>query len=339
MKLGTVWVFLLLILLITAEPVGAQETTTENVAPLQLQGGDGSIAKPPATVELAPGDRWMLICCGLPGDEVHREKLTMAVEWIVDATEPVFQVAPNRLRVLVGDDEMAGALNASKVKPDICTAEETASSLRALAEQIQPNDSLWIIFMGHAQLYAGRSTFNIKGKDFDAKDLAKWLAPVQCRERVFMLTMPVSGFWIKPLRAPKTVLITATDADFEFTGTEMPYALANVVSGNSENALKDIDQDGSVSVLDLYLATCLEVHSTFKNLDRLQTEHAQIDDNGDGTARELQQPYLPVETPEGEVPAKPIAIKKVTTANSDGDFASKLKLIPPTTVPRNENVE
>ncbi|MDX1928861.1 MAG: hypothetical protein SFV81_20185, partial [Pirellulaceae bacterium] len=150
----------------------------------------------------ATGHRWMLICCGLPGDDMHRERLTTAVARIVGATEPVFEVPSNRLRVLVGDETMADALKDLSVRPDVCTAEETAASLQALAKQIQPNDSLWIICLGHAQLYAGRSTFNVKGKDFDASELSKWLAPVQCRERIVMLTMPVSGFWIKPLRGP-----------------------------------------------------------------------------------------------------------------------------------------
>ncbi|MDX1930341.1 MAG: hypothetical protein SFV81_27700, partial [Pirellulaceae bacterium] len=121
-----------------------------------------------------------------------------------------------------------------------------------------------------------------------------------------------------------------TAADYEFTGTEMPYALANVLSGNSEQALDDIDQDGQLSLLDLYLSTCLEVHTVFKDLEKLQTEHALLDDNGDGIAREVQQPYLPIETPEGDVPPKPAASQRVSTANGDGDFARTLRLLKPT---------
>jgi hypothetical protein len=281
----------------------------------------------------------MLVCCGLPGDDDHREKLTTALKRIVSATGPVFEVAPSRLQVLVGDEVMAEALKDSKVSTETCTGEEIAESLKVLGKQVQANDSIWVIFLGHAQLYSGRSTFNVKGKDFDATELAKWLAPVQCRDRVLMFTMPVSGFWIKPLRGPRTVVISATDADFEFTGTEMPYALASVVSGNSEHALDDVDQDGSVSLLDLYLATTLEVHSTFKSMERLQTEHAQIDDNGDGVGCELQEPFLPKEPTEGDAPTKPVAVKRIPSANSDGDFARTLKLAKPARVPSEVTTE
>ena len=120
------------------------------------------------------------------------------------------------------------------------------------------------------------------------------MAPIQCRERVIMLTMPVSGFWLKPLRAPNTVLISATEADLEITATEMPYALADVVSGGEqEQALEDIDGDGQLSLHDLYLAVSLEVHGRFKSMERLQTEHSRLDDNGDGVGKEIQISYLP----------------------------------------------
>lgn len=328
----------LLLIAILVHPVAAQEAI-EEIKPasrtlLQLGGANDSTAiqSDAPKVESPSGNRWMLICCGLPGDETHREKLTTAVESIVNSAETVFNVPSDRLRVLIGDEDMPNTIKDSKKELEICTAETVAASLSSLAKQVQPNDSLWVIFLGHAQLYSGRSTFNVKGKDFDAPEFSKWLVPVQCRERVLMLTMPVSGFWLKPLRGPKSVLISATDADFEFTGTEMPYALARVVSGKSEQALEDIDQDGSISLRDLYIATCIEVQLTFKGMQRLQTEHAQLEDNGDGVGREIQEPYLPVEAPEGDVPAKPVAIKRIITTNSDGDFARTLTLVSPVSV-------
>ncbi len=148
-----------------------------------------------------------------------------------------------------------------------------------------------------------------------------------CREQVFLLTFPVSGFWLRPLRAPHRVAISATEPDLEFTGTEMPYDLADVAAGKGTHAkLKDIDGDDSISLLDLYLATALEVHGRFKALERLQTEHAQLDDNGDGKGSELQFPYLPEEPDPSEEPKRddPPSVpsreppKTVTNPNLDG---------------------
>lgn len=171
--------------------------------------------------------------------------------------------------------------------------------MHELSEKVSPDAGCWIVLLGHAHLYASSSQFNVLGPDFDQEQFAAWAMPLACREQVFLLTMPISGFWIKPLAAKSRVIISATEADLEFTGTEMPYALGDLLVGQGEHQnLEDIDRDGSLSLLDLYLAVNLEIHGRFKAIDRLQTEHAQLDDNGDGRGSELQQPYLPVEDEE-----------------------------------------
>ena len=76
----------------------------------------------------------------------------------------------------------------------------------------------------------------------------------------------------------------------------MPYALTDLLAGDGEHAsLEDVDGDGSVSLLDLYLSVNLEIHGRFQALERLQTEHASLDDNGDGRGSEVQLAYMPVE--------------------------------------------
>ncbi len=280
------------------------------------------------------GDRWLVLLCGLPGDGDHRERLTGAVENIAASAESVFHVSPERVKILVGDEAMVDSLKGTLPDTGICDRDSVAELLQKTGKRIKPQDSCWFILLGHAQLYAGRSTFNVQGRDFDASELSKWIEPIQCNERVFLLTMPVSGYWLKPLRGPKTVLIAATEADLEYTATEMPYALADVVSGRQETqALEDIDEDGQLSLFDLYLAASLEVHARFKTMERLQTEHSQLDDNGDGIGKELQTPFLPSEEEDvaKREPKKPT--KTPLTVNSDGDYSKSISIgKPPTRV-------
>lgn len=241
-------------------------------------------------------NRWLLLCCGLPGDQPHRERLTGACENIITASHRVLGVPPDQLQVLVGDDEMRDALSDQALEVGVCNSESVANALQQLSEKVQPEDSVWVMLLGHAHLYNGRSQFNVLDADFDQKQFSQWAEPIKCNEQVFWLTMPVSGFWIKPLAAPSRVVISATEADLEFTGTEMPYALADVLAGEGQDqSLEDVDQDGSLSLLDLYLATNLEVADRFRSIDRLQTEHGQLEDNGDGRGSELQERYLPVD--------------------------------------------
>ncbi|MGN6547455.1 MAG: hypothetical protein ACTHK7_20550, partial [Aureliella sp.] len=216
-------------------------------------------------------NRWLVVLCGLPGDQLHRERMTQAARQIVAAAEPVLLVSKERVKVLAGDDEMAQAVSQSAGPVDVCTAESMEALFRSLGEQIAAEDACWVISIGHAQLFGNRSTFNVQGPDVDAERFARIVAPLKCGQRVFVLTMPLSGLWVKPLKGPESVCIAATEAGPELTATEMPYALADILAGKpAHQSLTDIDEDGAVTLLDLYLAVSLEVHQRYKALERLQ---------------------------------------------------------------------
>lgn len=329
----------------------------------------GCISLPAIAEELfvfrAPTDqssatkRRLLICCGLPGDQGHREQMTEACKKLIESSKAALGVSPEHLRVLAGDEEMQAALLSDHDQVDLCTRESIQKTLTEAAKDLAPTDAYWLVMIGHSHPYGAESQFNISGRDINQSDFAKWVNAIECREQVFWLTQPISGFWIKPLARPGRVIVTATEADLEFTGTQMPYALANVLSGDAENqTLEDIDGDGSLSLLDLYLATNLEITLWFRGIDRLQTEHAQLDDNGDGRGSEVQERYLPAEPeeeqdedepeeddedeqddPAGEEPlVEPVAVDKpplIQSMNLDG-FRSRYILLPsPVTAEKN----
>ena len=282
--------------------------------------------------DYSPPERWLLLCCGLPGDDAHRERLTEACQKILAAAQPVLGVAPEHLKCLAGDERMRDALVDHADQLGVCTKQTVADSVEKLIQQVGTDEGCWIVLLGHASLYQGRSQFNVSGPDLDQDQFASWVRPLACREQVVWVTLPVSGFWIKPLKAESRVVISATEADFELTGTEMPYALADVMAGQGEHQrLIDVDQDGSLSLLDLYLATTLEITSRFRSQERLQTEHAQLDDNGDGRGSELQQAYLPAKKEDAEAS---IDETEVPTGDKSGATASE-----PPTVIMNQNLD
>ena len=249
----------------------------------------------------SPTKRHVLICCGLPGDDRHRELMTEACQRLIGASKQRLGVAETDLVVLAGDEEMQEALRPEHPEVGVTTRESLEETLKNTASTLTPSDGFWCFLIGHSHPYGAESQFNVLGKDINQSDFAQAAMPIECREQVFWLTQPISGFWIKPLSRPGRIVISATEADLEFTGTEMPYALAAVLSDESENvAFDDVDGDGVLSLLDLYLAANLEVTGRFRAIDRLQTEHAQLDDNGDGRGSEVQQPYLPAEPEEEE---------------------------------------
>ncbi len=240
-------------------------------------------------------NRWVLIACGLPGDDVHRPRLTEACRQIMAGAQSVLGAKPEQIRVLAGDEAMRKELATDAIDVGVCTKDSMPKTLAELGKLAKQEDGCWVFLLGHSHLYGLESQFNVSGPDFHQEEFAQWAESLHCQEQVFWLTMPVSGFWIKPLANDSRVIITATEADLEFTGTEMPYVLGNhLTAGGEYYQLEDVDEDGTLSLLDLYLGVNLEIDATFKTLDRLQTEHAQLEDNGDGRGKEVQQTYLPV---------------------------------------------
>jgi hypothetical protein len=155
-----------------------------------------AMASAQEAAEVMPGNRWLVLLCGLPGDQGHRERLTSACEKIIAAAEPVLGAAPGRVRVLTGDEEMQTAL-ADKAN-GICTKESMTQLMLDLSQAIPNNDACWVIVLGHAHLYDNQSQFNIVDKDIDQTDFAAIMKPLACAEQVYWITTPVSGFWIKP---------------------------------------------------------------------------------------------------------------------------------------------
>lgn len=296
---------------------------------------DVAIAKQVDGLADGSANRWMVVLCGLPGDDEHRTRLTDAVRKLITSAPAVFQFDKSRMRVLAGDETMRSEIADTFSETGICTRESVATVLESLGSDIAPSDTCMLFLLGHAQLYEARSTFNVQGIDFDGTELASWMKPIQCLNRVFWITTPVSGFWLKPLSGPCTTVISATEPDLEFTATEMPYALADIVAGsNGAQPLNDIDEDGKLTMLDLYLAVNLEIHQRFRTAERLQTEHAQLDDNGDGIGKELQADFLPSdESPENTTASTPKPrVRATQTVNSDGDFSSTILIsVPPST--------
>ena len=150
-----------------------------------------------------------------------------------------------------------------------------------------------MIVLGHGHYDGRHSYLNIPGPDLDERAFAKLFEGLKAREQVFFITTAASGFFFKPLAATGRIVITATEADQEVNETLFPHALADVLAAPPEGI--DRDKDGKISVFELYLAVVADVMKRYVADENLPTEHAKLDDNGDGHGSELQESYLPPE--------------------------------------------
>jgi len=206
------------------------------------------------------------------------------------------------------------------------TREEIETEVAELREATKPQDTLWVVVIGHAHYDGKHSHFNIPGPDINEQEFGKLFAGLEAREQVFFIGIPASGFYIKPLSAKGRVVISATEADLEVNETLFPLSLAEVLANPPEAADFDVDHDGRRTLFDLYIVLARNVAQRYTDEELLATEHSLLDDNGDGRGTELQIDYLKVEqggrAKEGQ---RPPLIRE----NADGALSMRISLPPP----------
>jgi hypothetical protein len=279
------------------------------------------------------GTRRALIVCGLPGDDEHRTLYAEAVEKLHKALTGRYGFEPGEVLVRFGAEKQDGdgpALAGSRGLSDRAGIEADVADVR---RRLGPDDTLWVIVLGHGHLDGRRAHLNLPGPDLDDRAFGKLFDGLKCREQVFLITTSASGFFLKPLSAPGRIVITATEADQEVNETVFPLALADALASPPEGI--DRDKDGSISVFELYLAVVTDVLNRYLTDEDLPTEHAQLDDNGDGRGSEVQQSYLPPELggPSEKEKEKSKGKEKKIGPKDDGALASKVRVDRPA-VPR-----
>jgi hypothetical protein len=233
-----------------------------------------------------------LIVVGLPGDGEHEKHFADIAQrwrsWLIDDLD----FRSDDVHVLFG---RAGREGLAK---EPATRKTVEGEVAALKEALRPHDRLWVFLLGHGDYDGERASFHLSGPDLRGDELRKLFADVKCQEQVFWLTHSASGWLVRPLSAKGRIVIAATAAEAEYNETEFPQALADVSKLPPDKLTGN--KDGKVSVLDIYRKTVKEVEARFATDKRLPTEHAQLDDNGDGIGTE--EPIVA-----GEADKKPTA--------------------------------
>jgi hypothetical protein len=136
---------------------------------------------------------------------------------------------------------------------------------------------LWLVLVGHGTFDGKEARFNLRGPDVSATELALWLQPFQ-RPVAVVNTASASAPFLNKLSGTNRVLITATRSGYEQNFTRFGQFFAEAIA----NPEADLDKDGQVSLLEAFLTASRRVAEFYKVEGRLATEHALLDDNGDG---------------------------------------------------------
>jgi len=153
---------------------------------------------------------------------------------------------------------------------------EFIDALHQYAATTSP-EPLWIVLIGHGT-YDGRTArFNLRGPDITASEIAELLREAH-RPVVLINCASGSAPFINQLSAPDRAIVTSTRDGNQIQFARFGDALSAAVSGSEA----DLDQDGQVSLLEACVLASRRTEEFYESEGRLATEHALLDDNGDG---------------------------------------------------------
>jgi hypothetical protein len=158
------------------------------------------------------------------------------------------------------------------------TRESVTAALRALAARAESSATVAVVLIGHGSATGGQAAFNVAGPDLTAGDLAQLLRAFPSQRLVVVNTASASGPWIAALAAPGRVVITATRSAAEREQPVFARHFITALTGDSADA----DHNGRVSMLEAFTYARREVERFYTAEGRLRSEHALLDDNGDG---------------------------------------------------------
>ena len=227
-------------------------------------------AMAPATPAASQGTH-VLVVSGLGGEPEYSSRFTGWSLALLDAAMEA-GVPRERIRWLAEREGLhPRASGAARV-------ETVAAEIGALAGRSAPGDLVMVVLFGHGSARDGEARLNLPGPDLSAGQLAAMLDPLSDRRLVVVNAASASGGFVEPLSAPGRVVITATRSPAEAEATRFGGPFVAALGG----ADADTDKDGAVSILEAFEFARTEVARSFDETGSLATEHALLDDDGDG---------------------------------------------------------
>ena len=220
----------------------------------------------------AIGDTYLLVVSGVGGEESYSQSF---YEWSLAVLDAALEagVEPDNLIYLAEEP----ALNPERIR-GASTRENVTEAVVELVDRAGETDQLWIVLFGHGSARNGQNRFNLLGPDMSETDFASLLSDVSARTLAFVNTSSASAGFVAALSSSDRVVVTATRSDAERNAT----TFGEFFSTSFSNGEADVDKDDRVSLLEAFNYARSEVARSYRDAGHLSTEHALLDDDGDG---------------------------------------------------------
>ena len=219
------------------------------------------------------------------------------------------------------DKSLKGAPDSSVVT--LFGAEATKARVQAVLKDFgtraKKDDSLVVMLMGHGTYDGTDYKFNVPGPDLSAVDLAGMLDHVQAGKQVVVNMTSASGGSLTALARPNRVVICATKSGTEKNATIFARYWVEAL----RDPAADTDKNDTITALEAFRYAEKKTTGFYTTQKRLATEHAVLEDTGQGTAVRDPNP----ENGQGLIAARFVLLRIGATSAAVARSPEKLKLL------------
>lgn len=234
---------------------------------------NSSTAAQSKTAAAADPNKFALIINGASGEAGYAKQFEQWTASLRAALLGRFGFAKDRVKLLVEKPSDSSAATA--------TAEEVRKVFASLRTELNSDNVLFVFLIGHGS-FDKEAKFNLVGPDLSAGEYSALLSSLPTRRVIVFNMASASGEFIKPLAAKGRIIVTATRSGQETNATRFTeYLLVALLAADA-----DADQDGHISVLEAFNYANRLTAEFYARAGRLATEHALLEDNGDGVGHQ-----------------------------------------------------
>ena len=207
----------------------------------------------------ATADNYYLTISGLGGEDVYAQRF----EGLATDIDTLLKKEPNATVITLSGNE--------------ATKDNIEAKLGEIAEKVGPEDTFILLLIGHGSYDMLDYKFNIPGHDITATELNSQLNRIKGKQVIVNATS-ASGGALPVLQAKNRVIVTATKSGTEKNATVFGRYWVEAF----RDAAADADRDESLTALEAFNYAQRKVTEYYETQKRLATEHALIEDTGEG---------------------------------------------------------
>ena len=229
----------------------------------------GAVAAPAAAQQTH-----LLVVTGLGGEADYTEQFHEWATTLLDAAAARYELPAGNITYLGEKPDLAPERIGGR-----SSRENVTAAIDAIAARAAPGDHVVIVLFGHGS-FADTARINLPGRDLSADDFAGLLERLDVGHVTFVNTASASGPFVEKLSGENRVVMTATRTGGERNASVFGgYFVEAFATGESD---ADQNKDERISMLEAFEYARVKVEQSYEADGRIATEHALLDDNGDG---------------------------------------------------------